>query len=318
MAAAGFAFISADYRLLSPCTGRDVLDDIVDLFAFIARTKYLGTAQVDSTRLAVAGNSAGGLCAFLAAIHANPKPRAILSMYAMGGELFVCFHHFLRAYLYLNNAYAHCPRCVALTSQSPHFLSPKTKPFFLGYEILDPAKFSEFFHPANAFRAPIAQSQPTFFGPDSATPGMPSNPRMQLARLWLQLGTYLDYWTGLHEPSISDALREILPVDGEDTATTDARLAATLPPSEHALFPQLLVTPEWPPVMLIHGSKDTAVPVDSSRALHARLQDAKVESTLRIVPDMEHVFDLRPGAEQAFGGLFDEAAEFLRAVVLGA
>ena len=91
MAAAGFAVISADYRLLSPCTGRDVLDDIVDLFAFIARTKQLGAVQVDSTRLVVAGNSAGGLCAFLAAIHANPKPRAILSLYGLGGELFVCF-----------------------------------------------------------------------------------------------------------------------------------------------------------------------------------------------------------------------------------
>jgi acetyl esterase/lipase len=195
---------------------------------------------------------------------------------------------------------------------------PKTKPFFQGYEILDPAEFSEFFHPASGSLAPIAQSKPTFFGPDSATPGMPSNRRMQLARLWLQLGVYLDYWTGLHEPSISDALREILPVEGEDTATTDARLAATLPASEHALFPQLLVTPEWPRVMFIHGSKDTAVPADSSRALHARLQDAKVETTLRIVPDMEHVFDLKPNAEQAFSKLFDEAAEFLRAAVLDA
>ncbi len=220
------------------------------------------------------------------------------------------------ARIYLNNARAHCPRYVPLTSQSPHVLLPKTEPFFQGYELLDPAEFSEFFHPASASLAPIAQSKPTFFGPDSATPGMPSNPRMQLARLWLQLGNYLDYWTGLHEPSISDALREILPVEGEDTATTDARLAATLPVSEHALFPQLLVTPEWPRVMLIHGSKDTAVPVDSSRALHARLQDANVETTLRIVPDMEHVFDLKPSAEQAFGKLFDEAAEFLRAAVL--
>lgn len=91
MAAAGFAVISADYRLLSPSTGHDVLDDIVDLFAFIARTKLLGTVQVDSTRLVAAGNSAGGLCAFLAAVHANPKPRAILSMYGLGGEMFVCF-----------------------------------------------------------------------------------------------------------------------------------------------------------------------------------------------------------------------------------
>jgi acetyl esterase/lipase len=141
---------------------------------------------------------------------------------------------------------------------------------------------------------------------------------MQLARLWLQLGIYLDYWTGLHEPSISDALRGRLPVEGEGTATTDDRLTATLPLSERALFPQLLVTPEWPRVMLIHGSKDTAVPVDSSRALHARLQDAGVETTLCIVPDMEHVFDLKPSAEQTFGELFDEAAEFLRTAIIDA
>jgi acetyl esterase/lipase len=147
---------------------------------------------------------------------------------------------------------------------------------------------------------------------------MPSNPRMQLARLWLQLGTYLDYWTGLHEPSISGALRDILPVEGEDTATTDGRLAAILPPSAHALFPQLLVTPEWPPVLHIHGSEDTAVPAQSSRALHARLLDAKVESTLRIVEGMGHTFDLTPGAEETSSELFDEAAEFLCAALLEA
>jgi acetyl esterase/lipase len=97
----GIAVISADYRLLSPCTGHDVLEDVVDLFAFIARTKLLGTVQIDSTRLAAAGNSAGGLCSFLAAVHAKPKPRAILSMYGLGGEMFVSFP-------LLNSPQAHC------------------------------------------------------------------------------------------------------------------------------------------------------------------------------------------------------------------
>jgi acetyl esterase/lipase len=89
MAAAGFAVISADYRLLSPCTGHDALEDVVDLFAFLSHTKLLGTVQIDSTRLVAAGNSAGGLCAFLAAAHANPKPRAVLSVYGLGGDMFV-------------------------------------------------------------------------------------------------------------------------------------------------------------------------------------------------------------------------------------
>jgi acetyl esterase/lipase len=89
--AAGLAFISADYRLLPPSTGHDILDDVVDLFAFLARTQLLGTVQIDTTRLAVAGASAGGMCAFLAAIHANPKPCAVLSIYGLGGSLFVSF-----------------------------------------------------------------------------------------------------------------------------------------------------------------------------------------------------------------------------------
>jgi acetyl esterase/lipase len=87
--AAGLAFLSADYRLLPPSTGHDILDDVVDLFAFLARTQLLDAVQIDSTRLAVAGSSAGGMCAYLAAIHANPKPLAVLSIYGFGGNVFV-------------------------------------------------------------------------------------------------------------------------------------------------------------------------------------------------------------------------------------
>jgi acetyl esterase/lipase len=146
---------------------------------------------------------------------------------------------------------------------------------------------------------------------------MPSNPRMKVARLWLQLGVFLDYWTGLHEPSISATLRELLPKDGEEDTPVmmDAQLRRALPPSAHPILPQLLVSPEWPPVMLIHGSDDSAVPVQSSRAMHARLLDAKVETTLRIMVGSGHSFDLKNGAEEAFCGLFDEVAEFLRAAL---
>ncbi|KAI0246271.1 Alpha/Beta hydrolase protein [Lactifluus subvellereus] len=288
--AAGFAFISADYRLLPPSTGHDVLEDVVDLFAFLDSTPLLGTVQIDRTRLAVAGSSAGAFCAFFAATYANPKPRAVLSLYGLGGDLF-----------------------------TPHVLSskPKTEPFFLGYELLDPAEFSEFMYPKSASQAPIAQSQPAFFGPDSPTPGMPSNPRMKVARLWLQLGVFLDYWTGLHEPSISATLRELLTEEREEDASAmmDARLRRALPPSAHPILPQLLVSPEWPPVMLIHGSDDSAVPAQSSRAMHARLLDAKVVTTFRIMDGSGHSFDLKNGAEEAFGGLFDEAIEFLRAAL---
>ncbi|KAH9997436.1 Alpha/Beta hydrolase protein [Russula compacta] len=266
--AAGLVFISADYRLMPPSTGHEVLDDVVDLFAFVTRTQFPGTAQIDGTCLAVAGSSAGGMCAFLAAIHVDPKPRAVLSIYGLGGDIF-----------------------------SPHFLSPKTEPFFLGLEILDRDDFPDFLHPASASLAPTAQSQPAFFGDDCVTPGMPSNPRMQLARLWFQYGIYLDYWTGLHEPSISHTLRELLPKEAHHLPATACH-------------------PRVAPRAVIHGSKDTAVPTQSSRAMHARLLDAKVETTLRILEGADHSFDLKHGAEKTYGGIFDEAVEFLRAALL--
>ena len=140
---------------------------------------------------------------------------------------------------------------------------------------------------------------------------------MQLARLWLQLGTYLDYWTGAHTPSLSDTVRALLPAD-EERAERDARFAAALPPAQHAIFPQLLVTPDWPRVFLIHGSEDSAVPADSSRAMHERLRAAQVETVLRIADGSEHSFDLKHDAEATFGGLFDEAVEFLRSALVDA
>ncbi|KAF8902703.1 Alpha/Beta hydrolase protein, partial [Mucidula mucida] len=93
--AAGFAFISADYRLLplGGVTGHDILQDIKDLFAFIAATDYEHPAKgtryrIDEKAILATGQSAGSLCAFLSN-HATPKPKAIFSLYGMGGDFFV-------------------------------------------------------------------------------------------------------------------------------------------------------------------------------------------------------------------------------------
>ena len=191
--------------------------------------------------------------------------------------------------------------------QTPHFLVPKTVPFYQRLKLLDPTKYTEFIYPASAKLSPIAQSPVKYHGPDSPTPGIPANPRMQVARLYLQLGTYLDYWTGEHEPSLSETLRN------------NPRPADALPSAHRAIFPQLLVTPDWPRVMFIHGSKDTAVPTDGSRVMHALLRAAEVKSVLRIVEGAKHVFDLKGDAVEAkFGRLFGESVEFLRCALVDA
>ena len=102
----GVAFLSADYRLLSPSTGHDILEDIQDLFTYIRNDLNSALAEaagnsglkVNADAIGVAGTSAGGLCAYLCAIHLSPKPRALLSMYGQGGECLVRYLHHLSWY----------------------------------------------------------------------------------------------------------------------------------------------------------------------------------------------------------------------------
>ena len=100
---AGFAFISVDYRLIPPSTGHEIIEDIKDLFRFLAldfnrvllqrATEAHIPFQVDPDSIAVSGTSAGGLCAYLAVMHAKPLPKALLGLYAMGGDYTVRLHH---------------------------------------------------------------------------------------------------------------------------------------------------------------------------------------------------------------------------------
>lgn len=71
-----WSFISADYRLLVPASGHDMLDDVTTLFAYISDN----LPQIDPKRIAVVGTSAGGYLARLAGLYADPRPCAIVSM----------------------------------------------------------------------------------------------------------------------------------------------------------------------------------------------------------------------------------------------
>lgn len=97
MSACGYAFVSVDYRLMPSggITGHEILQDVRDVFAFLRRPdlEFIlpdgRVLKVDGQRLAVAGTSAGGTCAYLAATHVEPRPKAVLSMYGMGGNFLV-------------------------------------------------------------------------------------------------------------------------------------------------------------------------------------------------------------------------------------
>lgn len=101
---AGHAFISADYTLLVPTTGHHVLEDIKDAFVYLDKRlnedlAFSGSdALVDASSTIVSGSSSGGLCAYLAALHAIPKPKGVLSLYGMGGDFFVSLLSVLSKY----------------------------------------------------------------------------------------------------------------------------------------------------------------------------------------------------------------------------
>jgi len=88
----GYAFVSFDYRLLVPTTAKEVIEDLQDAFTFVVNNEIQGkdyTFKLDEGRIAVAGNSAGGLCAVLATIHCTPRPKVLIDIYGMGGNFFV-------------------------------------------------------------------------------------------------------------------------------------------------------------------------------------------------------------------------------------
>lgn len=88
----GILFISADHRLLYPSTAFDIITDVKNLFTFLASPSFSGThlppgVTLDTSRIAVSGESGGGYATRAAGIFAEPKPTALLLQYAMGGQL---------------------------------------------------------------------------------------------------------------------------------------------------------------------------------------------------------------------------------------
>ncbi|GJJ13184.1 hypothetical protein Clacol_007435 [Clathrus columnatus] len=278
---AGYAFITANYRLLVPSSAHDIVADIKDLFIFIKNEinhviRLNGRPEgVDSEKLIVAGNSAGGTCAYLAAINADPKPKAMLSVYGMGGEL-----------------------------MTPHYLSLKEGPVYPNRERIEAKDYPEFVYPKCKELNPTSASTPTYHGDDYYIPGYPSNPRMLVMRIYLQAGDYLDYYTGQHSPSLSEGLRDHL------TAKETVDWKPLIPPEHLCLFAQFNAS-KFPPSYLIHGTADTLVDFSESLTLYNLLVARGVPVVLKACEGMEHSFDYDDTAEDKWGSMFDEAFEFV-------
>ncbi len=183
-------------------------------------------------------------------------------------------------------------------------------PFFRGRELLDPASFAEILHPSSGSLPSTSDSPLQYHSADSLTPGYPINPRMQLARLYLQLGIFLDYYTGQHSPSLSEELKN--PLNSEQSLETLAIFKHHI-----SLFPQLNITPSFPRTFLIHGELDSAVPIQESLHLKTLLQANSVYFVMKVVEGQGHSFDYEPGAEARHGQLFNELFDFIASCLPG-
>ncbi|KAF9562492.1 alpha/beta-hydrolase [Agrocybe pediades] len=283
--ALGYAFISADYRLLIPCTAHDIVEDLQDVFKFVASTNFKGDAytfKLDGDRIAVAGGSAGGLCTYLAAIHCNPKPKALISLYGSGGDFFT--EHRLRVepgdFTWMGQTIRH----------------------------IDPAMVADITFPYPQGTPAVETDVPVVLG--SLVPSTDSRvtKRMALSSFLFQEGRNLDYYTGFHSPSISDALREVSKKG--DATLEDFKKA--LPENTHRLFPLLCIDSQWPPSMILHGTEDDVVRLESSQNVRDAIKEAGVSVDLIEIGGQNHGFDIFPGAEEKYRVEFDRVKEFIR------
>jgi len=138
------------------------------------------------------------------------------------------------------------------------------------------------------------------------------DPRATVYSFLFQEGRYLDYFTGLHEPSITTNLRKTL---AEREELTEEEIKGILPEDKHGLFPQLSVDPEWPPTVMIHGIVDDTVHIEETRHLYHIIRRVSKSPVKLIEVEGENAFhgwDCFPESEEITKIQFDNVAEFLK------
>jgi acetyl esterase/lipase len=80
---AGYTVIAADYRLAPETKLPEILRDVQDAIAWV-RSEGAHRFNVDPTRLAIIGHSAGGYLTLLAGRYVQPRPQALVAFYGYG------------------------------------------------------------------------------------------------------------------------------------------------------------------------------------------------------------------------------------------
>ena len=245
--------ISADYRLLHPSTGFSIIEDVKALFEFVAAPDFSSThlpadVTLDTSRLAVSGESSGGYPATLAGIYAQPKPRAVMLQYPAGTNIL-----------------------------SDHYLQPKPNgaptPDGSGATVVIPKEAVDKFLEDTSNE--ISDDPVGFL---SGKPEQGDSGRTALLEYWLMQGTLLDNLLG--RPGISKQLLDA----GKTVEEREKAVTAEL----KAAVPQLNIGKEFPPTFLFHGAADKFFPPEESVTMHEKLQALGIRSELHLVEGGAH------------------------------
>jgi acetyl esterase/lipase len=80
---AGYAVVSADYRLAPETKLPGIMEDVADVFAWVRREGPRAFG-IDPERVAAMGQSAGGYLTLMSGYWVRPRPKALLSFYGYG------------------------------------------------------------------------------------------------------------------------------------------------------------------------------------------------------------------------------------------
>lgn len=86
-------------------------------------------------------------------------------------------------------------------------------------------------------------------------------------------------------------------------------------PKMDLIDPARNVNGDFPPTYIVHGTADTMVPIELSRELRRRLQDAGVRCGMTEVPDEEHTFAAMMKVGSRTWWLQREGFDFLESVI---